>query len=67
MDKELRASLETIVKKLSNKQQVEIKEHIDPSLIGGFVLHVGDRQIDASVKGKLKVLSLKFNENYFAK
>ncbi len=55
------------MKKLSNKQQVEIKEHIDPSLIGGFVLHVGDRQIDASVKGKLKVLSLKFNENYFAK
>ncbi|HQQ96258.1 MAG TPA: ATP synthase F1 subunit delta [Cyclobacteriaceae bacterium] len=67
MDKELRASLESIVKKLSNKQQVEIKEQIDPSLIGGFVLHVGDRQIDASVKGKLKVLSLKFNENYFAK
>jgi len=67
MDKELRASLESVVKKLSDRKQVDIKEKIDQSLIGGFILNVGDRQIDASIKGKLRLLSLKFKENYFVK
>ena len=67
MDKDLRDAIENIVKKLSNKKQVELNEMVDKDLIGGFVLNVGDRQIDASIKHKLKTLSLKFNENYFAK
>jgi F-type H+-transporting ATPase subunit delta len=67
MDKELRASIETVVKKLSDKKQVEIDEKVDKELIGGFVLNVGDQQIDASIKHKLKILSLKFNENYYIK
>jgi F-type H+-transporting ATPase subunit delta len=36
-------------------------------LIGGFVLNVGDRQIDASIRSKLRALKLKFEENYFVK
>ena len=67
MDADLRETIETIVKKLSNKKQVEIKEKVDKDLIGGFILNVGDRQIDASIKGKMKALQLKFNENYFVK
>ena len=67
MDKELRDAIENIVRKLSNKKQVELNEKIDKDLIGGFILNVGDRQIDASIKNKLKALSLKFNENYFVK
>lgn len=63
LDKELRSVLETIVKKLSDRKTVEIDERVDESLIGGFVLNVGDRQIDASVKNKLKLLSLKLKEN----
>ncbi len=67
MDKELRDSVEKIVKELSNKKFVELEEKVDKELIGGFILNVGDRQIDASIKSKLKALSLKFNENYFVK
>jgi len=55
------------VKKLSNKKEVELEEKVDKDLIGGFVLNVGDRQIDASVKSKLKTLKLKFSENPFVK
>ena len=67
MDKDLRDAVEKIVKDLSNKKHVELEEKVDKDLIGGFILNVGDRQIDASIKSKLKALSLKFNENYFVK
>ena len=33
--------------------RVELEEAVDPSLIGGFVLDVDDRRIDASVRRKL--------------
>jgi F-type H+-transporting ATPase subunit delta len=67
MDAELRAAVELIVKKLSDKKAVELHEKVDKDLIGGFILNVGDRQIDASIRSKLKSLSVKFNENYFIK
>ncbi len=67
MDGELRKSIEAVVKKLSNKKQVEIEEKVDKELIGGFVLNVGDRQIDASIRSKLRTMKVKFNENYFIK
>ena len=40
--------------------QVILKNTIDPSLIGGFVVNVGDRQVDASINGKLKKLKRHF-------
>jgi len=67
VDDKLRAQLEVIVKKLSNMKQVELEEKVDKDLIGGFILNVGDRQIDASIKNKLKTLKNKFGENPFVK
>ncbi len=67
IDAKLRGELEAIVKKLSNKTQVELVEKVDKDLIGGFILNVGDRQIDASIKNKLKALKIKFSENPFVK
>src|SRR5690606_37331222 len=40
----------------STKKTVELTEKIDESLIGGYVLKIGDTQIDTSVKHKLNVL-----------
>ncbi len=37
---------------------VELEEKVDESLIGGYVLRVGDRQIDASLKSRLNELKL---------
>jgi F-type H+-transporting ATPase subunit delta len=67
MDASLRAEIEKIVKKLSNRSTAEIVEKVDKNLIGGFVLNVGDRQIDTSIKSKLKSLKVKFKENPYIK
>jgi F-type H+-transporting ATPase subunit delta len=67
LDKKLRDEVEAIVKKLSDKKQVEIIEKVDPEMIGGFVLNVGDRQVDASIKNKLKALKVKFGQNPYIK
>ncbi|MBS1488018.1 MAG: ATP synthase F1 subunit delta [Bacteroidetes bacterium] len=67
VDENLRKEIEAIVKKLSNKKQVTLETKVDKELIGGFILNVGDRQIDASIKNKLKSLQVRFNENPYAK
>jgi F-type H+-transporting ATPase subunit delta len=67
LDGALKSEVEALVKKLSNKSQVELVEKVDKELIGGFILNVGDRQIDASIKNKLKALKIKFGENPFVK
>ena len=59
--------MQGIARKLANKDTIELKMDVDANLIGGFVLHVGDRQIDASIRSKLRTLDLKFEENYFVK
>ncbi|WP_295767784.1 ATP synthase F1 subunit delta [uncultured Mucilaginibacter sp.] len=42
--------------------EVILKEKVDPALIGGFVLKVGDRQIDTSVATSLKNLKKDFTQ-----
>lgn len=67
MEKDLSEILEGIAKKLAGKPFIEMHTKVDPELIGGFILNVGDRQIDASIKSQLRALDLKFHENYFIK
>ncbi len=33
--------------------EIEFEERIDPELIGGFILNLGDKQYDASIKNRL--------------
>jgi F-type H+-transporting ATPase subunit delta len=67
LDANLRSEFEGLVKKYSNLKQVELIEKVDPSMIGGFILKVGDRQIDASLTNKLKALKVKFSQNPYIK
>jgi len=39
--------------KTAFKSEIELNEEIKEDLIGGFILRVEDKQLDASVKGKL--------------
>lgn len=41
-------------------KKVELKEKLDERLIGGYMLRVGDTQVDASIKSRLNDLKLKF-------
>ncbi len=63
LDAGARAEFERLVKRYSEKEEVELIEEVDPDLIGGFVLRIGDRQIDASISSKIKALKLQFSEN----
>ena len=36
--------------------ELQLTEKIDPALIGGFIITIGDNQIDASVSSKIKNL-----------
>lgn len=67
MDDKTRKEIEAIAKKLSAKQSIELEEKVDKELIGGFVLNVGDRQVDASIRSRLKALKVKFSENPYIK
>ncbi len=66
IDNELRNEFKAVVKKISGKE-VELTEKIDENLIGGFILKVGDRQIDDSINSRLKALKLKFSQNPYVK
>ena len=57
--------LALIAKTTSNT--IELKEKIDPSIIGGFILRWGDRQVDTSVTRKLHELRHNFRENLYVK
>ncbi len=48
---------------LKHDGEVEIVEKIDASLIGGFIVRVGDKQIDASIATKFKNLRKEISLN----
>ena len=47
--------------------KVDLTEKVDPDLIGGFVLQIGDRMMDNSVKSKLKALEYEFTDESYTK
>lgn len=51
-----------VVRKNTGKE-VQIETKIDPRLIGGYILRVGDLQIDESIKTMLQKLKTKFKDN----
>jgi F-type H+-transporting ATPase subunit delta len=61
---ELRKEINALVQKITG-QKVELTEKIEPSIIGGFILKIGDRQIDDSINSKLNELKLKFSQNLY--
>lgn len=52
------AQLTDKVKTVAGTDKVEIATAVDPSLIGGFVLRVGSKVIDASLLGQVRRLGL---------
>ncbi|MFL5754411.1 MAG: ATP synthase F1 subunit delta [Bacteroidia bacterium] len=49
--------------KQTSQGEVELIEKVDKKLIGGFVLRIGDKQVDASIARKLNDLRKNFSEN----
>jgi F-type H+-transporting ATPase subunit delta len=55
MDAALEAKVLAKIATLSDKK-ITIENVIDPSIIGGFILRIGDQQYNASVANRLQVL-----------
>ena len=58
------ANKKTIVAEIeaSTKGTVKLTAKVDPTLIGGFILTVGDRQVDTSISSSLTKLKKEFSQ-----
>lgn len=59
----LEAKVLAKVKEISGGNAIEIQNVIDDTIIGGFILRVGDLQYDASIANKLNTLKQEFRLN----
>ena len=66
LDEDTRKQILDFIKK-QGVSQVDLTEHVDESLIGGAILRLGDKQLDASVARQIKDLKLSFNKNLYIK
>ena len=62
---ELRAQLQKLVMQQTGLTQVKLTEKVDPELIGGFVLRVGDNQVDDSVRTSLRKMRTSLQDTTF--
>jgi F-type H+-transporting ATPase subunit delta len=45
------------LKKMTGAEQIKLETKVNPELIGGFVVQIGSKIIDTSIKGQLRQLS----------
>lgn len=53
------------VKTSTGYNNIELLEKVNPELIGGFVLEIGDKMVDASIAYDLKEVAKQFKNNDF--
>ena len=60
LDNELKNEFISLTRKLIGEDKtIEIQEEVNEDLLGGFILRIGDKQIDDSVSSKLRDLKKK--------
>lgn len=64
LTEEQKAKIASLVIEATNKKVV-LETNIDQDLIGGFVLKVGDKQIDTSIASSLNKLKKEFSQKVF--
>jgi F-type H+-transporting ATPase subunit delta len=60
---ELRNGFRSILTAKFNSNKIELHESVDSEIVGGYILTVGDKQINQSIKGKIIELKSKFKDN----
>jgi F-type H+-transporting ATPase subunit delta len=58
--------IEEIVLKEVGGGTVELQMEVNPELIGGFILRIGDKQLDTSILSKIGDIRQEFKNNSFA-
>jgi F-type H+-transporting ATPase subunit delta len=62
---ELKNAIVTQLKQTTAMQQIELETVVNEDIIGGFVLQVGDKLVDASIAYDLKNIARQFENNDF--
>jgi ATP synthase F1 delta subunit len=55
LDKNYSERLRNVLKAMTHRE-IEIESHVDPSLLGGFIVKVGSTIYDSSLRGQLRLL-----------
>lgn len=63
LTKELEEKVYNKIKELTGSTQVSLTNQIDPSIIGGFILRVGDKQYNASIANNLATIKKEFSKS----
>lgn len=63
LSSELESKVMAKVKELTGSDKVTLKNEIDPAIIGGFILRVGDIQYNASIANQLGNLKREFSKS----
>lgn len=66
MDERLRTEVISVIKK-TVKGEVELKEVVNKDIIGGYILTLKDKQIDASISSKINMLKRDMKINLYQK
>ncbi|MFY0607921.1 MAG: ATP synthase F1 subunit delta [Cyclobacteriaceae bacterium] len=61
LDAAMRKTFEKLVTDITGRKPI-LKEKLNSELVGGYLLQLGDQQIDESISGQLKDLKLKFQK-----
>ena len=64
LDDLLRLEVIDFIKK-HGQENVELTEKVDPAIIGGAIIRIGDKQLDASVSKAVYELRQMFNKNLY--
>jgi F-type H+-transporting ATPase subunit delta len=56
MDADLEAKVSAKIASISSSKKITIENIVDPAIIGGFILKIGDKQYNASIANRLQVL-----------
>lgn len=62
---ELKNEILSHLRKTTAMEKIDLDTKVDPDIIGGFVLQVGDKLVDASISYDLKSIARQFENNDF--
>ena len=63
LSNELEEKVLAKVKELTGSSKVSLEHKIDESIIGGFILRIGDLQYNASIANKLATIKREFSKS----
>ena len=65
VDEELKKEITGAIHSFTNKN-IELEEVVNENILGGAIIRMGDKQLDASISSSLKALKQKFSKNLYS-